>query len=55
MNPSPEERFRMAEGCDGLHWTGSRSGSRPTAGLSHFVALSGAALLAVAIAAMAYA
>ena len=55
MNPSPEDRYRIAEGCDGLHWTGSRAEARPAFNLSRYVALSGAALLAAALAAMAYA
>lgn len=55
MNPSPEDRYRIAEGRDGLHWTGSRAEVRPALGLSRFVALSGSALFAAALAAMAYA
>lgn len=55
MNLSPEDRYRIAEGRDGLHWTGSHARARPDRGLSRFVALSGAALFAAALAAMAYA
>lgn len=51
----PEDRYRIAEGCDGLHLTGSHAEVRPALGLSRIVVLGGAALLAAALAAMAYA